>query len=167
MPHHIFTPNPKAVPPGRLSHPKRHFRKVMRKANEFIVDTSPDDWYHHWHYHVDWGGHGNRGWRYRSKYTQALCIVYRKFADNLNNIQKPCQLFIFLDGSDAGQDAVYFHTPNPHSDFPMVVSSTRWGIPEVEQVIGGFLPGIRLRAGETDEGSVFIYSPDIGVTIEV
>lgn len=167
VPHHIFIPNPKSVPHSRLQHPKRHFRKVMREAREFTPDTSPDDWYHHWHYHADWDGNGNRGWeRYRSKYFAALCIVYTKLAANINRIGCPCQLFIFLDGSDAEQDAVYFHTPNPHSEFPMAISNTRWGIPEIESRIGELLPGIRLRAGETDDGSVFIYSPDIGETIE-
>jgi len=169
MTHHIFTPNPKAVPPRRLSHPKRHFRKVMRKAREFDAEEymQPGDWANLWHYHADWGGNGNRGWeRYRSKYFAALCIVYTKLAANINRIGCPCQLFISLNGIDAGQDAVYLHTPNPSDNYPTELDVVRWGIPEVEEVLQGFLPGFKLRAGETSDGGIFIYSPDIGETVE-
>lgn len=41
----------------------------------------------------------------------------------------PYQTWIYINKEDGSQDAIYFHTQNPHnSQFPLRFSDIKWGI---------------------------------------
>lgn len=96
----------------------------MQQAAAFSLDTNPDSWWSYWHQHVDWAGRGNLRARHRHHYLLALALIFKRIASASHRIATPFQLFILLDGDDAGQDAVYLHSPNPQSDFPLVLSTS-------------------------------------------
>ena len=94
--------HPEHAPRKRLRGQRRYFRRIHRDAAAFELDVQPDSWWNLWHYHADWRGWGNRGWRYRLEHLRALCRVFQT-----------------ISGEDAGEDATYLHTPNRHgTPFP-------------------------------------------------
>jgi len=58
----------------------RYYRRVRREVAAFVPDLSAGDWYDLWHYHADWAGYGDAGWRPRRSYLDALITVFAAFA---------------------------------------------------------------------------------------
>jgi hypothetical protein len=165
------------APAKKFRNPKRYFRKAMRSAERFQISITDDDWWAWWHYHADWQGYGNLSWEVRIEYLRALATVFRKIADQSRNYKKPFQLWIYLCGSDAGQDAVYLHTANENgTPFPFVGAGFDWAEHPFLKVISELLPEFRLRVGraplsETPEVSavarnLYIYAIDLGAPLE-
>lgn len=85
------------------------------------------------------------------------------FSPHCPKTAEPFQLWICLDGADAGQDAVYLHSPNPHSPFPFhpeVVCDDH----RLLALMRELLPEFELRIGHSL--GFFIYSPSVGVPLE-
>ncbi|MEJ2201232.1 MAG: hypothetical protein P8X63_09515, partial [Desulfuromonadaceae bacterium] len=122
------------------------------------------------HYHADWPGVGNFGWKFRKQHIMALCQVFKNFTENLANFKKRHQIWIYLNQKDAGQDAVFFHTPNPNDDnFPITFEDVDWGNQIIESFFSELLPGYLFRCGKSiwmGANIFFIYSPGIGEPLE-
>ncbi|MDF3071304.1 MAG: hypothetical protein K0R38_6905 [Polyangiaceae bacterium] len=108
-----------------------------------------------------------------------MAQVFRGIARDANQFRTPFQLWIYLSGRDAGEDATYLHTPNENqTPFPMdPLGNVDWEHGELLPIFGELLPNLPLRIGESrvfDEwaepprvvSSFFIYSPHIGVPLE-
>jgi len=166
----LLPPNLKNSPQKKCRGMKRRLRKVFLDAHQFSPALEPTDWYDFWHYHADWRGYGNLGWGYRCKFLIALANVFRRFSTQCANFSTPYQLWICINQDDAGQDAVFFHTPNPNNDnFPVKFSAVNWGISAIEDYFSNLLPPYKFRAGSQEhEGSLvfFIFSRELGVPIE-
>lgn len=94
---------------------RRYFKSMLNEAIAFSIRPAPDPWFDLWHYHADRPGWGNLSWKYRRHHLQALAVVFRKIASEAPRLEKPFQLWMLLSGRDAGEAAVYLHTPNPNS----------------------------------------------------
>jgi hypothetical protein len=142
------------------------------------LDLDPPCWWDFWHYHADWPGWGNLGWRYRLEHLRALTVVFRKVLEASPSIPVPFQTWMSLDVDDAGYDGVFVHTPNPNrSNFPFKPDAT-WGVGALDETMAALLPGLRLRTarctwvGEDGDGApsvsttYLVYSPDTGVPLE-
>ena len=131
---------------------RRYYQKIQSKAQDFLPDLSPDHWYDFWHYHADWPGFGNLGWKHRKAHIAAHCMVFAAFIRLLANHSDPYQLWLYFDVEDSGQGAVYFHTPNPNGNgdhFPATLSDVQWGVPALEQYLSDVLGcrcGLELRS---------------------
>ena len=169
-----FSFRPKQAHSKRFRGQKRYYRRVMQKAQTSSLSLGNDDWFDCWHYHADWPGYGNLGWQHRRSHIEALCLVFRNIAQKVKSYSKPYQLWITLDLLDAGQDAVFFHTPNPQSDlpshsrFPLQLSEVEWGFSEMEEFLGTRLSAMPLRAGigVGKYRQIHIYSPSYGHPLE-
>ena len=160
--------------PGRrkIRGQKQYYRRIMQKAQEFAPDLAPAHWYDYWHYHADWPGYGNLSWKHRKAHLAAYCEVFRTFVRLTASYSLPFQLWLYLDVEDSGQDAVYFHTPNPNGDgnhFPWKPTIAQWGVPALEQYLADILM-MPVRAGvqKYADGSCsyYIYSPKHGEPLE-
>jgi hypothetical protein len=113
------------------------------------------------------------------EHIRALAEVFRRIARDATQFRTPFQLWIFLSGRDAGEDATYVHTPNENrTPFPMhPVGIVDWEHDKLLPIFNELLPDLPLRIGESrvfDEwaqpprvvSSFFIYSPQIGVPLE-
>ena len=167
--------HPDQAPWWKLRGKRRYFERVQRKADSFVLE--PDlDW-DYWHYHADWRGWGNFGWKYRGPHVQALCTVFRKICDARDRFSTPFQVWIVLDGEDAGLDATYLHGPNPRDTFPLVLPDAEWGTSAAAPLVQSFLPDLPLESGwtrtlgEDDDGkpawhtSHWFYAPGVGVPL--
>lgn len=173
-----LTVNRAAAPTRKFRGKRRYFAGVDRQAQSFRLRIEPDAWWDLWHYHADWPGWGNRRWKYRLRHLRALAVVFEKIAGQAPSLGRPFQLWISLDGADAGRDATFVHSPNPNgSAFPMRLREVTWSSDGPRgAALQRLLPGYPLRFGHTswvdpDDPSLrhtswVIYSPEIGVPLE-
>ena len=167
--------------PGAFRGKARAFRRAIARAEQEAALLTPGegDWWDLWHFHVDWLGRGNLSWRYRRRYLEALIVVFRRIAALQLSFRTPFQSWLYLSGRDAGEDAVYLHTPNPNgTPFPMrPVGTAEWGVHLPEAQFERLLPELPLRIGLVEgydeyaeppgrRASAFVYSPGIGVSLE-
>lgn len=148
---------------------KSFFARIARRADRFAL-PAPDELHGFWHWHADFWGNGNRGWKYRARYIEAHCSAFKKFAENLHQYRPPYQLYICLTREDSSTDAVYFDTPDPkwHTpphEFPFKFPEAQWGIAELEEYFAKLLAPHKVRCGY-DGKKVYVYSPGIGEGLE-
>ncbi|MGE0323710.1 MAG: hypothetical protein AB7K71_02415 [Polyangiaceae bacterium] len=142
------------APRGKLRGKRAYFRRVARRAEEVLVAPGAGQWWDLWHYHADWSGWGNRGWRWREPHLRALCRVLRRITAAQSAFTTPFQSWILVDGSDAGQDATFLHTPNPNADnFPLASQGIEWCGSRLEhyfrsQLAGDVRVGVSRRKDE-------------------
>lgn len=133
-------------------------------------------WWDLWHYHADWHGWGNRGWRLRRAHLSALATVFQAIAARSADFQTPFQTWIFLSGADAGADATYLHTPNPNAhNFPLRLPNITFESPAATRVadaLRSLISGIRVGEvsyQDTDTARTIrdfmIYSDCVGTPI--
>ncbi|MCP3943536.1 MAG: hypothetical protein GY710_18950 [Desulfobacteraceae bacterium] len=160
----------KHFPKKKFRGKKRYFKNLIDTANSFSPSLESDGWYDMWHYHADWKGYGNINWKFRLKHIEALCVIYQKFTSQLQNYDSPHQIWLYLNQDDAGQDAVFFHTPNPNEDnYPCQFEEVEWGLPIIENLFSELIPSLEFRAGsQMWNGSkiFFLHTPKIGASIE-
>ena len=143
-----FPIQPDQAPRKRFRGQKRYYRRVLQKARMFSLPLEDDHWFDFWHYHADWPGYGNLGWQHRKLHIEALCLVFQNITQQVREYSKPYQTWIYLDLQDAGQDAVYFHTPNPNQDnFPVQLPNVNWDFSDLEEFLAQWLSSLPLRAG--------------------
>jgi len=161
-------PRPWKAPQRKFRGQAKYFRQVLRHAEAFRVDVDPQCWWDFWHYHADWEGWGNLGWRYRLEHLRALAVVFRRVLEASPSIPVPVQAWISLDLDDARDDAVFIHSPNPNRpDFPFypdaparealkglsgegaraTTASCTWGVGTLDATFAALLPERRLRVG--------------------
>jgi hypothetical protein len=139
---------PHRAPRAKFRGQRRYFRKIHRQAASLDLRVEGGSWWNLWHYHADWRGQGNRGWRRRREHLGALAAVFRQIAAKHARFPTPFQAWIMIDGEDAGQDAVFLHTPNPHGTiFPITIPDIEWGTSALEPFFRECLPGLDLRVG--------------------
>ena len=100
---------------------KRYYNKLNQR-NEWIswceYLSDPMAWCNFSHQHFDWKGYGNIRWKEREAHLTVLFKHFSIIAEHLKNYERPYQMYAILHLRDSGQDALFFHTPNPYSDFP-------------------------------------------------
>lgn len=121
---------------------KRYYRNLARSAAEFSVDP---EWYHFDHTHVDWQGHGNISAKHRRSHFRAMLQMLENATRQLDSFGKPYQCFLMIC-PDAGDDALYIHTPNPHSAFPFRLDDADWDVP-APFFLQGLVDTERFRVG--------------------
>ncbi len=175
--HHLRF-RPERAPRQRLRGAPRYFRRVHRKAAAFTLDPGAGTWWDHWHYHADWPGWGNRGWRYRREHLRALARVFLTIADAAPRFTTPFQTWILLHEEDAGQDAVFLHTPNGNgTSFPLDLGDLARGPSSLTPLLQPLLPGLTLELAfgvhdDLDEHdrpiqarTTWIWAPGVGVPL--
>jgi hypothetical protein len=127
---------------------RRYFRNLRKRALQFTLRVEERTWWHYWHYHADWRGWGNLGWSYRLPHIEALCEVFRTIARSAPRFPTEFQAWILLNGEDAGQDAVFLHSPNPHdTPFPVDPPEIASDDAALGRAFSSLLPEMKLRFG--------------------
>jgi hypothetical protein len=86
----------------------------------------PDMWWNYHHEHLDWLGRGNIRWVYRCHTIRAHLLLMHRMVEQLTGFEGAFQTFLTVQVPDSANDAVYLHSPNPHSAFPIDFSGTHW-----------------------------------------
>lgn len=155
-----------AMAPGRRFRGKRrYFRNIERNSRLEHILPGTDGFWANWHWHADWRGWGNDKWRYRREGIRALCTVYESILQRADGFDTPFQAWIALDGEDAGSDAVFLYTPNPHHPFPYT-RQIEWGPSPLEPLFSQLLPTRKLRFGTQGDRPHHIVWAESGVPLD-
>lgn len=73
-------------------------------------------------------GYGDVCWKERKEHLDILFKHFSMIEHRLKNLERPFQMFAILHSDDSGQDALFFHTPNPYTPYPYVVSQMTYTI---------------------------------------
>ena len=141
--------SPRDAPQRRFRGKRRYFARVLREAEAFEIPVFEGGWAT-WHYHADWPGWSNLRWQYREQHLVALTVVFRKILQRASALPMPFQTWIYLSGRDAGEDAVYLHSPNTHGEpYPLEFTPPGpvWGEERLRPLFARLLPGRQLRIG--------------------
>jgi hypothetical protein len=128
---------------------KKHYRDVKRKVREFEINLSDDSWYNVAHWHLDMPGFSDINTKHRKNHF----MYYKKLLDTIEiqtrGSSRNFQTYIFIDGEWGGYDAIFFHTKNPHSDFPMVFENIQFDI-VIPAFINEIFDDTMYRVGKID-----------------
>ena len=105
---------------------RRYFRKLDERAASYELDVDPDMWWYYHHEHLDWMGRGNLRWAYRCRTVRAHLMLMHRIVEQLAGFSGQFQCWLSIRVPDAINDAVYLHSPNPHSPFPADFSGANW-----------------------------------------
>lgn len=116
----------------------------------------PADWFDLWHTHVDWRGEGNEQPEVRRRCARVLFDAWEQLQMRAAGRPGLWQSWLVFDTTDAGQDAVYLHTPNPNRDnFAYRFEGVTWGaVPPTW--LAEFLTG-DFEIGRSEYGGVELY----------
>lgn len=96
----------------------RFKRKIMAEVESSRLDLSFNNWYNLWHHHLDWNGLGQESIKWRSFFSEQYYRLMAQYSEMSLNSELKMQIWLMFDLNDAGQDAVFVHSKNPHTDFP-------------------------------------------------
>jgi len=129
--------------------------------------NGPDGWFDLWHYHADFSGYGNLSASHRRRHLAAHADFFRRAAGDLHQRSEPFQLWLYLNRSDAGTDAVYVHTPNPNgTPFPLRPQVDDWEETGLAAILEGEFELPPVRVGRDTYSNFYAYAPGIGVSLE-
>lgn len=115
-------------PIGKLRGGRRYYTRLKNSAATFSVDLRPSQWYDLWHKHFDRHGYTRRSHRARHQHLRALFTAFRRTLQQAFDSARPVQVFVSIaPESEAEQDALYVHTPNPNgTPFPHPFEGVHW-----------------------------------------
>lgn len=117
---------------------KKHYRGVERNLRNFNVDLSEEAWYRMWHTHLDWHGITSDSDKHRKLHILYYLKIFDKIGKQTRDNARDFQTWLYLDGEDGVNDALYFHTENPKGDFPYWLDNIEWNI-EIPPILIGLL----------------------------
>lgn len=110
---------------------KRYYKK-LHQCNEWdywcniLSDIS--EWCNYAHQHFDWIGYGDICWKERKEHLDMMFKHFLMIEHHIKNVERPFQIFAILHLNDSGQDALYFHTPNPYTEYPYIIPQMAYKI---------------------------------------
>ena len=110
---------------------RRYYERLQKRAAAFQLDLSESHWYDLWHQHFDLRGYSRMRPRVRRAHLAALFTSFRRALQQAANSQRRIQVFVSIaPPSEAEQDALYVHTPNPNgTPFPHAFDGFGWNVP--------------------------------------
>jgi len=148
---------------------KKHYRSVERDLRNFDFDLSEESWYRMYHIHLDWDGVTSKSDKHRKVHILYYLKIFDKIKKQVNGYERKFQTWIYLDGIDGVDDAIYFHTENPECDFPYWLDNIEWNI-EIPRILIGLLDLSEFNIGvirDVEEGahSYIIQKKGLGLEI--
>lgn len=117
---------------------KKHYRNIERTLRDFNIDLSEESWYRMWHIHLDWDGITSLSDKHRKIHILYYTKILNKINDQTRRNKRDFQTWIYLDGGDGTNDALYIHTRNPEDDFPYCLDNIEWDT-EIPPILIGLL----------------------------
>jgi len=141
---------------------KKQYRRLERYLRTLSIDLSDDSWYHHWHLHLDWDG-----FSHMEKHRRRHLWYYKQMLDKIEILtegsRRAFQTYILVDGEDSIYDALFLHTSNPHSAFPLLLDGVDFSAP-VPPVLEGLLDTCQYVVGRMEyRGSYIIQKKGLGL----
>jgi hypothetical protein len=142
--------------------------KMERTVASYDFTRHLGNWFDMWHTHLDWYGHGTDNPVLRQKYLLETIKTFDAFCSQLEQYPHPFQAWILVDLVDSSEDAIYIHSPDPHSDspFPFAIGLTQQK-PADDDVIGRLFidRNFVLYTQPQDTSALFFARPGVGLPL--
>lgn len=103
---------------GTANDELKYWRHVWRKARRLSINLSDKQWCDNWHVHFDWAGRGSLSRFEHRLHIRPLMHAFARAKSELEKQMTPYQVYVRIHPADPGSDALFVHTPNPHTQFP-------------------------------------------------
>lgn len=103
---------------------RRYFRNLNKHMAEFQIPKS--DWFNLWHKHIDRYGISRKSGRSRRQHEEALMILLENVANQMKGRGIPYQVWAQIWSRESENNAVFIHTPNPITKFPIPFVDVVW-----------------------------------------
>lgn len=152
----------------RVKKMRGFFRKVRSacRKNRDYPERLQDTWCNFFHIHLDWYGYGDYSHRARMLFIQEYASRFDQFAKIFTQQKLDFQLWILIHLYDSGADSLFFHTPNPHSEFPIKLHDMVWSSAS-DHIFTRFLPAYEIIEGQgvVDKFTLAYYAKGIGAPL--
>jgi hypothetical protein len=139
---------------------RKYWRKLWREVRGFRINLPDKQWCNYYHQHFDWDSRGAKSRLEHRKHIRLMMHAFARARVELASQETPYQLWAQIHPSDPGSDAIYVHTPNPHTEFPMGDSDER-SVSLVPPLMMGLvcLKSYRLVVCESESSKWYVVSP--------
>lgn len=107
----------------------RYYHNLENTVDNYCFCINDSEWYDMWHIHIDFHGYSNYSIKHHRKHIVFLIRLFQKILESSRQFPHPYQTWVYINKEDGSQDAIYFHTQNPHNtQFPMKFPEICWEI---------------------------------------
>ena len=152
----------------RLKKMRGFLRKVHSACgkNQDYPEYAQGDWCDFAHIHLDWHGRGDYSRHARRLFLEGYAKRFDQYAKMFIRQKVDFQLWIMIHPHDSGADCLFFHTPNPQSEFPVKLSTMNWSAAS-EHLFTKLLPHYEIIEGQAnDRLSLAYYARGVGVPLK-
>ncbi|HPH97901.1 MAG TPA: hypothetical protein PKW33_16795 [Anaerolineaceae bacterium] len=133
------------------------FEETQQRILTLRLFLQEGEWYDFWHIHPAIYGDGSADLPDHRRYIALSMAFFERIRSHANGFKMPWQSWVIVDPLDSTQDAVYFHTPNPHQrDFPFSFQDVTWNI-ETPELLDGLVDLNQFEIGESFTGGTVLY----------
>lgn len=133
----------------RISDEGKYWRDLWKSARCFSINLPEKDWCNYWHQHFDWDSRGKKSRFEHRKHLRPLMFAFARAQRELAVQPKPYQVFVRIYPTDPGSDALYVHTPNPHTAFPEAFDDCQF-VSTVPPLLMGLVSTQRYKIGVSE-----------------
>jgi hypothetical protein len=158
----LMSPHKENLAKKKIRGKHAYFRRLARNAASLPLPQST--WFDAHHDHHDEKGYGNLGWPYRRKCLKAMGVRFMRWALQCERTLQKYQIIGILELDHALCDAVYVHTPNPHTSFRSFFrTNVVWDAPALKSILEPLLGIESIRVGYIAPDCIVFQSSHYGV----
>jgi len=116
----------RALPMRRRNDERKYWKAIWRKARRMAINLPDKKWCDYWHTHFDFESSGMRSRCEHRRHIRPLMRAFARVQCELASQSMPYQVYACIFPSDSGSDALYVHTPNPQTEFPVAFDESRF-----------------------------------------
>jgi len=100
-----------------------------------------------------------------------LCLFFKQLAKETEKLNIPFQLWLIAHEKNGFDDAVFLHTPNPQSEFPIKIEDVDWEDNNIATYFQESLAPYDIKVGvwcdnDLNQKIYILYSPSVGKAIQ-
>ncbi|MGG4141490.1 hypothetical protein ABEW34_00015 [Paenibacillus algorifonticola] len=147
---------------------RRHYRKIEKLIFSHQFHFEDESWYNHWHMHLDWKGLTDESIGHRKSHFKYYLNILDRIEEQSSGSRIDFQTWISINPEFGSDDAIYIHTKNPYSEFPVQLLEIEWDIevPELLKELINSNEYVIGRAKHETSYSYYIYKIGIGIPLK-
>lgn len=103
---------------------RKHYKRIRRNLLNIPLHLDEEEsWYNMWHVHTEGRGISNLSLKHRRSHINELLKLMNIIEEHSINSKLPFQTWIHIDSESGTCDALFIHTPNPHTEYPYLLTN--------------------------------------------
>jgi hypothetical protein len=119
---------------------KKHYKKIKRNLLNVPLHLDDEEsWYNMWHVHAEGKGVSNLSLKHRRSHIKELLSFMNVIEEHSRKTKLPFQTWIHIDAESGNCDSLFIHTPNPHTEYPYVITTKYYKEPIIDSKLLGMI----------------------------